>query len=768
MDGVCFGGILHSCHYQHPGRVSLFLNKPRPGRRPYPLRALSHILLLMALFAPASPASAQRVAPELSDTVTISAGFIHHNNKEKKTTAQNGVEIDYQGRVITGDVGVIDHETGAGYLAGGVRMREKEAVIDGEKVEFNLRSGVGQLHNAQGRLGEYFYFTGENIQRLAPDHYILVNGSCSTCALPDQDWRIEASHVDMTMEYYAFIQNMVFRAGDVPIFYLPYFIMPTKTKRATGLLIPEIGYSQENGFNISNHFFWAMTDYMDATITHHHRGNDGEGGDLEFRYIFSETTRGTLNTEYFYILAPEEARGTELWKLKYNHNQLLPFGVENVIQADMESEASIARRWEDDLASRTRRYSDSFFLMRKNWISRSLSLTARTKRSVVPGMVGQVDELPSILFTNQKESLLGLPLYWSLESGYTYFSTKSAVEETGDKITVFDVGRLDVFPGISAVLSPAPWLSLEPELKYRSTMYSAWVDENGDTVEEPFVRSYYSASTVLTGPRFYRIFDFDNGEKFKHLVTPRISWNFIPDFTFDGENRQKVKVIDAVDMDSPKNEILFTLVNQGLYKERVGAGGEEFVSEMLKLSIEQRYDFNEATREETAEDPRKPFLPTMVDLKTRPADWLMFNVNGEYDFTDAQLDRTHIELGIKVNDLFHFALDRVTKYPDAADQEMEIWDTAYLEFILPGGVRADFSAVYNETEAFINDGAVRLFLKRGCWGIGLSGLYKKKIVSDSPDGPVINEETKIMLSIDLLGLGDTLGEVAQPLAGRKI
>ncbi|MDH5756181.1 MAG: hypothetical protein OEZ55_05890, partial [Nitrospinota bacterium] len=117
---------------------------------------------------------------------------------------------------------------------------------------------------------------------------------------------------------------------------------------------------------------------------------------------------------------------------------------------------------------------------------------------------------------------------------------------------------------------------------------------------------------------------------------------------------------------------------------------------------------------------------------------------------------------------FHFALDRVTKYPDAADQEMEIWDTAYLEFILPGGVRADFSAVYNETEAFINDGAVRLFLKRGCWGIGLSGLYKKKIVSDSPDGPVINEETKIMLSIDLLGLGDTLGEVAQPLAGRKI
>ena len=723
-------------------------------------RVLPSIPSLLILFAVSSALAESRNPSASGDPITVTAGSITHSKQKKRTQAHNDVKINYQGRVISGDVGVINHETGIGYLIGHVKVSEKEAVIDGEKVEFNLNTGEGRLRNAQGRLGDSFYFTGERIDRLEPDHFTLVNGSCSTCPFPDQDWRIEASWVDLTVEGYAYAEGMIFRAGSVPILYLPYFIMPVKTTRATGFLIPSFAYSQDNGFNISNSFFWAMTDYMDTTITHHHRGNDGEGADLEFRYILSPTTRGQLNTEYFYVMEPEETKGNELWKILYSHNQLLPFGIENMTKVDMESKDSLARRWEDDLTSRTRRYSDSFFLLRRNWTSRSLSLTARTKRSVIPGVGDQVDELPAISFTNQKESLFGLPVYWSLESGYTYFSTSQAAVEPSTGVDQFKVNRMDVFPGLSALLSPAPWLSLEPEIKYRATTYSAWIDETGDIVEEPFIRNYYTASTVLTGPRFYRIFDRDQGEKLKHLITPKLSWSFIPDYDYDGVNREKVKPIDAVDISAPRNVATFSLVNQLLFKESGGA--EASIVERIKLTIEQSYDFNEADREETPESPSKPLLPTVVGLKTRPAHWLMLNANAEYSIDDSRLERTHVELGLNIGEVFHFALDRVGSYPD------EAWDTAYMEFVLPGGVRADFSAIYNEKEAFINDASVRFFYKAGCWGIGISGLYKKKNVIDAPGGPTISEETKIMFSIDLLGMGDTLGEVAKPLARRKL
>jgi len=723
-------------------------------------RILPSILTVFILTAANSTLAEPQDASGAGGAITITAGAIDHSKQQKRTQAQDDVEIKYQGRVISGDVGVVNHETGIGYLAGHVKVSEKEAVIDGEKVEFNLKTGEGRLHNAQGRLGDSFYFTGERIERLEPDHFTLENGSCSTCPFPDPDWRIEASFVDLTVEGYAYAEGMIFRAGAVPILYLPYFIMPVKTNRATGFLIPSLTYSQENGFNISNSFFWAMTDYMDSTITHHHRGNDGEGGDLEFRYILSPSTRGQLNAEYFYVMAPEERKGNELWKILYNHNQVLPLGMENMIRVDMESKDSLARRWEDDLTSRTRRYSDSFFLLRRNWTSRSLSLTARTKRSVVPGVGDQVDELPAISFTNQKESLFDLPLYWSLESGYTYFSTSQATVEPSTGVDQFKVNRLDVFPGLSAVLSPAPWLSLEPEIKYRATAYSAWVDETGAIVEEPFVRNYYSASTTLTGPRFYKIFDSGEGEKLKHLITPKLSWNYIPDYDFDGVNREKVKPIDAVDLSAPKNVATFSLVNQLLFKESGGA--EAAVVERIKLTIEQSYDFNEADRLETPDLPRRPLLPTVVDLKTQPTHWLMLNANAEYSIDDSRLERTHVELGMKIGEVFHFALDRVGTYPD------EAWDTAYMEFVLPGGVRADLSAIYSEKDAFINDASIRFFYKAGCWGMGISGLYKKKNVVDAPGGPSISEETKIMFSIDLLGMGDTLGEVAKPLAGRKL
>jgi len=723
------------------------------------IRRLPGMVAVFTLLSHAPAFSQSQNLFNSGDPVTVTAGTIEHNAKQKKTSAQDDVTIIFQGREISGDAGMLNHETGIGYLSGNVRLSEKEAQITGEKVEFNLKTGEGRLHNAQGRLGDSFYFTGEKIQRLSPDHFILANGSCSTCPFPDQDWRIEASWVDLTVENYAYAEGVVFRAGPVPILYLPYFIMPVKTNRATGFLIPAFAYSQENGFNISNSFFWAMTDNMDATLTHHHRGSDGEGADLEFRYIMSGVTRGQLNAEYFHVMSPEEEKGNELWKILYNHSQLLPFGLENLVKVDMESDDSIARRWQDDLASRTRRYSDSFLLLRRNWTSRSVSVTARTKRSVVPGVDEQVDELPAILFTNQKESLLDLPVYWSLESGYTYFSTREAAEETGMASDEFNVNRLDFFPGISALISPAPWLSLEPEVKYRATMYSSWVNEDGVIHDEPFVRNYYTASTTLTGPRFYRIFDMEEAEKIKHLITPRLSWNFIPDYDFDGENRMKVKQIDAVDLSDPRNLATFSLVNQVLFREN--SGPEANVLERVKLTIEQSYDFNEAQREETPETPRKPLLPTVVDLKTRPAHWLMLNMNAEYNIGDSRLERTHVELGFKIGESFHFALDRVGAYTG------EAWDTAYMEFVLPGGVRADFSAIYNEQEEYINDASLRFFYKAGCWGVGISGLYKKKVDTGSP-GAEPGEETKIMFSLDLLGMGDTLGEVAKPLAGRKL
>jgi len=714
--------------------------------------------------SPTTAAWAQGTSAQTTNQpVMVNADTIQHSKRQGTTRAQGGVSIQYLGRSIIGEEAELDHATGQGYMAGEVRMEEQEAVVSASRIDFDLKDGGGKLFNARGRLGASFYFTGARIAKEGPDHYEIEEGSCSTCPFPDQAWRLDASKVSFTVEEYAFITGMKLMISDYPVFYLPYFIIPAKTKRATGFLVPAPGYSQRNGFNIKNQFFWAIADNIDATFGHNHRGSDGDGGDFEFRYIFSERTRGQLNAEYFHQNAVDQEQALELWKILFAHNQLLPLGVENVVQVDMESKESIARRWADDLNARSRRYSDSFFLLRRNWDAASLTAIARTKRSVVPGVEQNIDELPSISFINQKQSILGLPIYWFLESGYSAFRTQEQVGE-GDAAALvnYDVDRLDIHPGISAILAPAPWISLEPLLRYRSTWYSTGVDSQGAVVEEPFTRDFYSLSMAMTGPRFFRIFEAGEQTKIKHIVTPAITWSYLPGEDFDGADRARVKPLDQVDLSAAVNGLTFTLTNQGLFKEAGGEDGLAHVTERVKFDISQSYDFNEATREETAEAPLRPLANTLYSLRTRPTDSVMLNLLGAYNIYDNRWETTQVEIGFKMEGAFHFALDRVTTHPDI------VWDTAYLELSLPGGATIDISGVYNEQEGYINDGAARFALNRGCWGFTISLLYKKNTLDASGAQTSASDETKVMFAINILGVGDSIGEVAKPLAGRKL
>jgi hypothetical protein len=373
----------------------------------------------------------------------------------------------------------------------------------------------------------------------------------------------------------------------------------------------------------------------------------------------------------------------------------------------------------------------------------------------------RIDELPSITFINQKQRLFGLPVYWFFDSGYTAFRTEETPSPNAPK-TKFAVDRMDASPGLSMILAPAPWISLEPELRYRSTWYSAGVDATGARVAEAFTRDFYTASTVLTGPRLFRVFDPSDDVRIKHVITPKVAWMYIPGYDFDGADRQKVKPLDGVDLSAPANTVTFTLMNQVLFREPAGTDGEARVSERVKFNIEQTYNFIEASRLEIPDKPKRPLASTVLDLRTLPMDWLMINLSGQYNTYLSQLDVFHLETGFKMAGVFNFALDHVASYPSDA------WDTAYLELILANSATMDFSGVYNEKSSYFSDLAVRFLFHRGCWGFAVSGLYKKKTLADTEAGLVTKDETKIMFSINLLGLGDSIGEVAQPLAGKKL
>lgn len=716
-------------------------------------------VFLFFLFAPVAqgqPAVSGGAKKGGEAPVTLSADRIIHQGGRTVTQADGAVEVTYGGKTITGDKGLLNHETGDGFIEGNVHFTDPKSDITGDSMDFNTVENTGTLYNGRGRFGDEFFFTGEKIERKSDERYVIKDGTCSSCPFEKQSWRFDAKSVDVTVEDYAYIKGLKMRAGGVPVMYLPYMVVPVKTKRATGFLTPVISHSSENGMMYSEGFFWAINDSQDATVSYESLGSHGSQYNLEYRYILSKHTSGRLDAKYLRETDPDKPNDRDLWKIKYDHAQALPFGISNVIHVDRESEQSIARQYGDDVNERTRRYTDSYATFKKVWPTRNVYFNARMRQSTLPDYVDEVNTLPNLIFTNQAQKLWKAPVYGALQSSLVSYRTRT---QRGDRADRFDVDRFDFRPDFSAPVAVAPWLNITPKLGLR---YS-WYSRGGDEDVGSFSREYYTAGVGLTGPKFFRIFDLDSKKKpkAKHLIVPSVSWDYVPDYDVDGEDRLKPRVLDGLDRSAPGNIVRYQLSNQLLMKEMLGAVSSRTI-EVVKLNVSQSYNILEAQREENPEREKRPFSTVLVDLDTRPFSWLMLNYDTRYNIYDAIWETSNLEIGFRYRNLFHFALDRSFKHPDIA------WDTAYVEINLPWRVSLDYSIIYNEKDQETQDSLLRMIYDAGCWGLTLSWYDRKINVTDASGQSQLERETKFLFMLTLKGLGDVFGETRSRFAQRKI
>jgi LPS-assembly protein len=84
------------------------------------------------------------------------------------------------------------------------------------------------------------------------------------------------------------------KVKDVPIIYLPWIRYPVDGRRASGLLFPEISFSDENGLDYAQPIYLNLAPNYDATITPRYIQERGEMLELELRHLsrVTETTLG--------------------------------------------------------------------------------------------------------------------------------------------------------------------------------------------------------------------------------------------------------------------------------------------------------------------------------------------------------------------------------------------------------------------------------------------------------------------------------------------
>jgi len=420
-----------------------------------------------------------------------------------------------------------------------------------------------------------FFFTGKVVEKTAPDHYIVSDGSVTTCEMPRPKWQFFARKVVVEVGGNAAIYHTNFRLDGIPVLYLPYATHPIeKEPRQSGFLIPNLGRSSTRGNTVGESFFWAISRSMDLYAGVEYYSKRGWAPDAVFR-----------------------ARPTENSFVYLTYFSVLDRGINGVNQGGTEvtldSEGAFAHNYRavaniDYLSSYVFRlaFSDVFTQAVNSEVKSEAFLSNTTGnvfvnynarryqdfQSTTPGDVITILHAPGFDFSNVERQLWNSPFYGSVDASAEGLSRSEPGFSTAPL-----VGRVDLNPVISLPLLFKGW-SLRPDLSLRDTIYTQQLvpsagialTDVGTAISKTLNRKSLEGQVELRPPALEKVFGREFlGRKWKHVVEPRMDYNYVTGV----DNFAHILRFDERDILSDSNEVEYAVTNR-LYAKKTSGEAE--------------------------------------------------------------------------------------------------------------------------------------------------------------------------------------------------
>jgi LPS-assembly protein len=671
----------------------------------------------------------------------LTADHMTHDNDRDILWAWGKVVIKTDERVIKSDKVKVNNKTGNGEAVGHVIITRSDGTrLRAKRTRFNINNQQGRIFKARGRLGDKYYIKSDEITRYSKTHFLAQKANLTTCEGKLPDWLFEAESMDIIRGDRVLFKNGVFKVRDIPILYIPIGYLPIDQERKSGFLIPSWGSGGVEGVVFNNSYFWAIDKHSDATFSLDYSENRGFKPTIEYRYTPNWHTTGSINASFI----DDKITNSTFWEVKATHKQTLPndFKFNGVL--DLQNQG-FNRNFSDSTSARAQRNTDSFATITKTWEGSSLDILTRFRESSQTGSDQTFGQLPQITYKTQRQSIGDTNFFFNQDSSFVSFVTD--LDTSPDVDDKFSVQRFDFNPQFSYTTRIAPWLSFTPTLGVRETIYSKGLDETDNNKRLGFfTRESFNIGASFDGPRFEKIFNTKNKyiPKVKHILEPRISYNYTPDI--EEEDRAKIKVFDGIDTINRQSSITYSLTQRILQKE--SKSGEKFnTREVLRFDISQTMDLIEATGSEKSEN-KQPFSDLRFDLDSRLHDNLEFNFDSTFDVHTSALKTLNLELGLKPIDSLYVFFDRRW----AKDQETFI--ISGIDWRINEGWNLKATTRYNETADKFPENHLSLLYDNPCkcWGFNLDLIERESLVPIAGNG-VNQRETKFLLGITLRGLG---------------
>lgn len=604
----------------------------------------------------------------------VIADEISYDDKANVYVGKGNVRITKMEKNLNADYVRFNQKTMDVFAKGHVILTVGENILTGDSMEMNLNTETGTIYHGVIFLEEnHYYIKGDQIRKLGKDTYAADKASISTCDGDRPAWKITGRNLKVTVEGYGFVNHAALWAKKVPVLYTPFLVFPVKLKRQSGLLAPQIGYSDRKGVEYIQPFYWAINESSDATFYAHYMSRRGEKLGVEYRYVLDEQSKGTLMYDFFDdkqvddgslgsekfgyeddgVLRPNSDR---YW-FRMKHDQALPYEFFASIDIDVVSDQDYlhefkegytgfeeaATYFDNEFGRSFDEYDDPARLNRlnasRNWSLYSLNAELRWYDDVIKRRQAETDttlqRLPAINFNGSRQKISTSPFYFDLASEYTYFYSEDGPRNH----------RTDLHPRFYLPYSYGSYFTIEPSVGLRETVWHFDKKEFRTSDKQTLFRELYDLKVDLFS-EVYQIFNVQRGrvERIKHTIRPQIIYDFIPD-----KDQSELPSSDDIDRIARTHLVTYSIINtvtskskrdEGEKKPRINGSSNSIEShkplsydynQFCRFKLEQSYDINKGK-----EDDPEPFSPIHGELElyfqkyisiVADADWSHYDKN---------------------------------------------------------------------------------------------------------------------------------------------
>lgn len=542
-------------------------------------RWLISLFILFFSVLTAAPLWAQESTTKIQG-ILINADSMFRDTEKEIAELEGNVQLVFKGQHIKADRAKIDLRSRKVELYGNVEIMDAKNTISGDQVFLDYDNNTGVIYNGSVQSG-MIMFSGTVLQKTAGSDYIVTSADYTACNNCPASWKFTGSAIRAELGGYAYIKNAVLRFGPVPVFWLPYLIVPLKSDRQSGLLTPSFEVSDTGGVAYSQPYFWAISRSSDATVEIKNYSKRGLKTLLEYRYLLSETASGTLYAGSIFDKGfaedsrlnnyrPNEQKGTPLerWFIRYDHFYEFPDGGVQRAKINLASDLQYAK----DFPIETMNHGDSAmenrFSYTKNTQNQHYSVDSSYYINMLHGdpLSGNDDavhRLPELRFAQSQKNIGNSNFIYGLDLYVTNFARSENayddMEETvinGAKIRfpkntcntpqwednpscqrIYDgtynpsfdqirTGqRIDFKPALYYPIKLGDGVDLLPKINYRETHYNFQITENPNLVRR-YVRAELSGRLNLS--RIYGDTINPKSTRYKHEILPEITYSRLP------------------------------------------------------------------------------------------------------------------------------------------------------------------------------------------------------------------------------------------------